>query len=105
MIHAAMPPEDVQRTWAYRRRKLLGLAFPMLLLFAVAVAPGPRVWVQANSGWWALAFFAYGTVAGIWSYVQGYGRCPNCEEGISVTRNPSFCPRCGVALRGAPDDH
>jgi rubrerythrin len=43
--------------------------------------------------------FAFVVIAGFVAFAFTNWRCPACNKYLGKTFNPSFCPKCGVALR------
>lgn len=92
--------EDFKAEFARRRRRQLLVSLPLaavVILFAVfsRTAEAPPLGLPPAVLGVAVFIFVLGAIAfSLWNW-----RCPACNKYLGKGISPSFCPKCGVALR------
>jgi hypothetical protein len=99
MEYTQQQKDDFKRQFALRRKRQLILAAPIILFMLL------MIWTEKGSGSVAgVPAFAFAPVAfvvvlgGVLFSLRNW-RCPACNRYLGKGMNPSFCPRCGVALQ------
>lgn len=88
-------------TFAARRRGHLlaiGVAIVAALVTAATVQWRPAALLGIAPSVWQLAFAVI--IVAVVAYNLVNWRCPACNAYLRRNLNPSFCPKCGIQLRG-----
>ncbi len=100
MQHTQEQLAQFKATFALRRRRQL-IAIVPTVLFALLMASrdgrhGSHLGSIPPS--FALVTALAGVAAIVWFSFRNW-RCPSCDGYLGRAINPSFCSRCGIALR------
>lgn len=81
--------------FAARRRRQIAVAVVIGLGAILLMVMPDRQALNRGPG----LFVLFGAMAAILVFTLQNWRCPACQRYLGKGANPSFCPRCGVALR------
>jgi hypothetical protein len=98
--YTAEQEADFKRSFSVRRRRQLTVAIPFVLVMVAMVIAGEG----EQQDLFGLPIAIWGPVlavllVGVLAFSFRNWRCPACDKYLGKAFNPSFCPKCGVALR------